>query len=108
MANDIGKLVSYIEKQGVKVDKDMKQVLAYFIGGQVLVSFFPVSGHGASPNSYISYLSKYLDLDAQKTSQITRELERLHILGEERGLSSPGGSEYEYGFTEVAQRIYKK
>lgn len=102
---NIEKLVEYIEQQGIEVDKNMRKVLDYFDGMDVVL--FVRSGFGHSSPDVVNYVSKNLDIPYDNVAKITGQLEMLSLLGTERGMGSIAGREHIYGFTGLARSIYK-
>ena len=83
------------------MDKDVEKIINHF-NSNVLVRFSP-SGYGHTLPSLSEKLSELTGIAQSKVERVMAELERFNVLKEEKGLHSPGGSEYEYGFTPFAK-----
>lgn len=102
----IEKLVKHLEKEGYKVDKDVKKVLEYF--DDMVVTYFRPSGFGHPSPDLVEYISNSLNMKYEKTEDILRYLENQNLLATEKGMHAISGAEYEYGFSEKAKMICKK
>lgn len=102
----IERLVKHLEKKGFKVNSDVKKVLNYFDG--MVVTYFRPSGFGYSSPGVVKHISDALNIKYEKTEDILQSLEDKDLLATEKGIHGLSGSEYEYGFSEKAKRIYKK
>lgn len=99
---DIGELVKFIRKEGVKVDADMRKVLRFF--AKYSVSY--ISGKGVSPNM-AEVISKRVHIKRRKAGRINSTLEGLGMLGEEKDAESIVATRYSYGFTKFAKHFYQ-
>lgn len=102
----IEKLVKHLEKEGFKVNSDVKKVLDYFDG--MVVTYFRPSGFGHHSPDLVRYISDALNMKYEKTEDILQYLEGKDLLVTEKGMHAISGSEYEYGFSEKAKQICKK
>lgn len=102
----IEKLVKHLEKEGFKVNSDVKKVLDYFDGS--VVTYFRPSGFGYSSPGVVKHISDALNIKYEKIEDILCYLEGKDLLATEKGIHGLSGSEYEYGFSEKAKMICKK
>ncbi|MBM3200737.1 hypothetical protein FJZ53_07395 [Candidatus Woesearchaeota archaeon] len=101
----IDKLVKHLEKEGIKVNKDVKKVLNYFDGK--VVTYFRPSGFGSNSPDLVRHISDSLGMKYEKIEDILWSLESKGFLATEKGMHAISGSEYEYGFSEKAKSTYK-
>ena len=79
----------------------------YFSSGECLIDFV-ASGFGhASGSNHAEFLCRKLGGDEDRIAGVLATLQNTHILDSQKGMSSPGGKEYEYGLTEFARTLYE-
>lgn len=103
----LAKLVALAESRGVKIDSVIREVLAYFGGGNCLV-YFHASGFGHQSPDLMRKLSGDLGLDYADVSMAAALLERRGLLEETKGMSSVSGREYWYGLAEYVKHELEK
>jgi len=111
-------LVSLLQRESkpasnrrIIVGDNIKKVLNYFIDNNVCE--FEASGfYQGSPGSsdhyppYVSQISKKIGLPPYIVHRIVLRLEKLGIVGKEKGMSSVSGAEYYFGLRDwVAEQI---
>ena len=100
MVDNIDHLVNCVERTlGTPVDDTMKKILEYF-NGQVLVSM--------GSTEFDKKISKDTGILEDEVYIRRMQLQRSRILGYEKGLSSVGGREMEYGLTESVRSRLKE
>ena len=104
---DLGVVVNHLRDIGIGVTKSMKKLLEYFRNHYVITH--SPSGFGCVDGGYpdiYEFVAKRTGMRRATVCGATHQLEGCGVLGTQKGVKSPGGREWEYGFTPIVTGLY--